>query len=473
MLNTFKNKINLINYLSLNTNYRLNHLNNPNTKIQNKLYASNNSLNSSFNFNILKVLKSYILNQIINSTFGGILNILISKVTYLLNKHPVIHYYISKADYYIKRITCIVTNVFNLVLVYLNINYPYIFKILLYTYDEYSKVITGDLKSKHINLLISLGIILNSGDYFKWLFIMLLSKLLKDYFINNMHYILSRKLFLIWPFLYDIVLGLLSALYIISLYSCMDVIYQGLIIPLGKVIINKINNIIVRMWGLFGWTSSSKNEPSSSSTSDPNNRPDPNSSPNIVPDNENKNKGNNNKKNSRYDKPISEEEFTKDQNNIKKELTRINKSMVKFNNIENSHKDKLTYSYLDLIKDYKDYLPESEQSNLIPKNVTVPKDMDTATQAWLFKKKHNDQHKKNCNTLFSIFERNSKSIQEQLGGQKTVKSEFFRKELSRVKDNYSQVYNIKNDYIKKQLEKSKTMDMYCKKYNIKFSDFSS
>ena len=66
---------------------------------------------------------------------------------------------------------------------------------------------------------------------------MLLAKGCKDYMLNNKHYILSSGFFIKYPFLYDIIISSFTALYLVSLYLCMDISYEGLLLPL----VNKLN----------------------------------------------------------------------------------------------------------------------------------------------------------------------------------------------------------------------------------------
>lgn len=89
-----------------------------------------------------------------------------------------------------------------------------------------------------------------------------LSKLSKDYFI-------SKKLFIEYPLLHNIILSFFSALYMLSLYYCTNIIYNSLILPLLMKVIsifNKVKDYILRMsgWG-FGSTNSNNN----GSTSNP------------------------------------------------------------------------------------------------------------------------------------------------------------------------------------------------------------
>lgn len=72
--------------------------------------------------------------------------------------------------------------------------------------------------------------------------------------------------------------------------------------------------------------------------------------------------------------------------------------------------------------------------------------------------------------MIQTFEINSKSIQEQLGGKKDLKSGYFRKELNNVKIVYSENYKEKEAIIKKQLVKSRNVDKLLEKNGMTIYD---
>jgi hypothetical protein len=72
--------------------------------------------------------------------------------------------------------------------------------------------------------------------------------------------------------------------------------------------------------------------------------------------------------------------------------------------------------------------------------------------------------------MIQIFEKNSKSIQQQLGGKKDLKSGYFRKELDKDKTAYSENYKEKEAIIKKQLVKSRNVDKLLKENNMTVHD---
>ena len=118
MLNTFKNKINLINYLSLNTNYRLNHLNNPNTKIQNKsekeeynniIYRPSSSkewFSSVYSYNKSYVKSLIVFDFITNKLFSSYFNMIRDKIKIIFkrrrdnkSRYSANKVYVSRAEF--------------------------------------------------------------------------------------------------------------------------------------------------------------------------------------------------------------------------------------------------------------------------------------------------------------------------------------------------------------------------------------
>jgi hypothetical protein len=84
---------------------------------------------------------------------------------------------------------------------------------------------------------------------------MVLAKLLKDYVLSKRDSILSNKIIIKYPFLYGIIISLLTAIYLLSLYTCVDIGYECLILPFIKkikIFIKNINTIILKMLGLGG-----------------------------------------------------------------------------------------------------------------------------------------------------------------------------------------------------------------------------
>lgn len=234
-----------------------------------------NSFPLESSVNVLRFLKSYFLKKVIQNISNYIVSVLSKKIIRLWNRHPLIYYYICKIDNKIKMVIYIYTNVLKYALVYLEKNYSFIFKIFLCLYTEYSKIITGNLESKHINLFISIGIILKSPTLFKSLLIMILAKLVKDYILSKKSYILSNKVFVKYPFLYDIIISFFTVLYVVSLCICMDICYEGLILPLVNKLKSCIRNIKVIILKMSGFGGGNSNNPDPS--------PDPNPSPSPNP----------------------------------------------------------------------------------------------------------------------------------------------------------------------------------------------
>lgn len=74
---------------------------------------------------------------------------------------------------------------------------------------------------------------------------MTLADLVKNY-IKKKEYILTNKVFILYPVLYIIIIYICTAIYLICLYKCMDIGYKTFILPLVK----KMNSFFTNILGL-------------------------------------------------------------------------------------------------------------------------------------------------------------------------------------------------------------------------------
>jgi len=209
---------------------------------------------------------------------------------------------------------------------------------------------------------------------------MLLAKCLNDSIVNNK--ILNRKLFLEYSWLYNLVEGVLTALYLLSLYSCVDICYGSLILPLLKKIITFIKNICTMLVKMSGFDGSSGNQTPTPSPNphnyhnSPNNpEPSPNSSSGMI---EKKRK----RKNKVSEAMVTPEEFEKDKLDLNKELIRMNKSMQKYNTIDPKYEHKIVQHLDYLMYDYGPHLLKKEHDkilNIVRENVIASEDKNNAT----------------------------------------------------------------------------------------------
>ena len=154
---------------------------------------------------------------------------------------------------------------------------------------------------------------------------------------------------------------------------------------------------------------------------------------------------------------------------LRKALKDLKHASDKYNSIEKKNYNRMVTSFTDLHRDYLDYLSKEEKKHVLD---TLHDKVDTSGELidihhyWKSKRRVNDAYWDKSNKMIQTFERNSKSIQQQLGGKKDLKSEYFRKELNIVKTAYSENYKEKEAIIKKQLAKSKNVDKLLKENNM-------
>jgi hypothetical protein len=108
--------------------------------------------------------------------------------------------------------------------------------------------------------------------------------------------------------------------------------------------------------------------------------------------------------------------------------------------------------------------------DLIRREIDNSGELIDVHEFWKSKRRVNDAYWDNSNGVIRIFEQNSKSIQEQLGGKKDPKSDSFRKTLNSVKAAYSESYREKDSIIKEQLAKSRNLDKLLKENNMTVHD---
>ena len=158
---------------------------------------------------------------------------------------------------------------------------------------------------------------------------------------------------------------------------------------------------------------------------------------------------------------------------FKKAIKELNHACNKFNSIDKKNYNNMVPRFVDLHRDYSAYLDEEEKKELLD---TLNSKIDTSGELidvhefWKTKRRVNDAYWNKNNKMFQNFERNSKSIQQKLGGKKDLKSVYFRKALNNIKTAYSENYKEKEAIIKKQLAKSRNVDKLLKENNMTVHD---
>jgi hypothetical protein len=106
----------------------------------------------------------------------------------------------------------------------------------------------------------------------------------------------------------------------------------------------------------------------------------------------------------------------------------------------------------------------------IPK---VPQDdIKNVYSYWAYKKKVSKEYYKWTNSQTIFFEKNSKIIQDQLGGRKSSESQTFRNSLDDLKKTYNDNFKQKDGFLNKRIMESKILDELLKKRGIHVDDLN-
>lgn len=428
---------------------------------------------------ILRILR----NCIVNFIYDWLVYYLKIKIRDILNKYPLTYQYLTNIYNTIYLIHSIYTTILGYTLVYLKNNYPSTFKTLLFFYVEYTKVISGNLNNTHIKLFILTGIILNSLTFIKGFFIMLLAKVLKDYIIYNKDYILNKQIFIKYPFLYDILISFLTSIYILSLYTCMNITYEGLILPLLYKLhsyINYTKNIILNMSGLGGSSKSPNPSPGNNQPQEPNLPPNPS---NIPPSSHNPQKSKNKKRKLKKEVAIermnlSEEDKAKLEVGL--EFWELNKACDELCKIGGNHNARANRSgsLNEFIDKYHRWLPSESKKKIKPiidtidghereKGLIAELGYDVSPDVktyWGNIRQDNRTIHKTYTKLFQIFDENAKKIKnDNMGGLKSSQAKLFNQELSHLKNIFADDFRKKENFCNKEIVKAKKVDDLMKK----------
>lgn len=315
----------------------------------------------------------------------------------------------------------------------LRMEYPLVYTIICGLKQEYFKIISGNIASIHVQLLFSAGFFCSNGYYFYWLTIMVFTLNLKSWMVtNNIH----KKS----PLIHNSLLYILDIVYLLSLSMCINSILDSIILPFFRTsiaILKKIWDGILNMMGFKKGESSNKNN---------NPSPNPKKDPDI-PFTGSDDKSKDKSKSGKLSNTVSE----------------FAEANFDFACVEGANfKDKTT-KFLDIQRDYSGYLSEDakkELNQLSAKEIYkfTLNDGDGIHEFWKNKKKSNKAGWDHFLAVLKVFEANSKSIQEKLGGKKSERSLYFRKEVDICKTVYSRAYKEKEAIIKKQLANSREMD---------------
>jgi len=193
-------------------------------------YLNGKILHSGFKFNILNFTREFLIKQIRNCLFNYLKPFLVKNIVIFINKYPYVYYYLK--GLYILTIN--IYHRFNCIVIKLEKKFPLLFSIIYIFYVEYINIIRGKLTLYHLKLFIVLGLFINDSNYFLWVLLMLLSKYMRDSIVVFTKKYNIKDIKLLNTSMSMIIIGFFNAIYLVSLYSCLTIICDTLILPLFK-----------------------------------------------------------------------------------------------------------------------------------------------------------------------------------------------------------------------------------------------
>jgi len=363
------------------------------------------------------------------------------KCTILFNKYPALY---KVMDYFFTILATFYSYLYSIGFKLHNKfknNFPILYSITLYIKSEYLAIINGDL-SRNMEVIIGLYVVFYYTNFNLILYsLLILNVLLKKHLIKDTW--LKEN----FPILYRVLLDISSLINTIFIFYFLDLIFINLIKP-----------FLFKVWnGILKMASPDKGNVDTGGLSNKGNMPNPQKPSGISVIDSDKD----------GDKKYKE--------NLKRKFDRFYKANLEFNSADSNIRGDWKVSMKDMLDDYVQYLPETEKSRLLTLLSTeYPKFQlnkeDSVHQFWLNKRASNRPGWDNTLEIIDIFARNSKSIQEQLGGKKSFRSHLFRKETERFKNMWSTPHKIKESIIKRELEEARAFDKLLKEKGISIKE---
>ena len=398
--------------------------------------------------NILKTMCKYLLSICNNFILNKLTLYCSSIVTILFEKYPFLY---NAVDYIFT-----IRDIFNLYLTVvfskleysLEKKYPVIYAIIVYLFSEYTAIMKGKL-TRNVFWIITFYVIYSNSNSDISIFILLLSNGLFKQFLEKNTWIKHQ-----FPVLYTIFIEISTIINICLILYFLDSTLTNIVIPAIK----KLLGYIIKMTGEQGSRNSKSSNNSGGDNGDPSGDPgDPGKDNRNPLDNSQKKEKNKEKKVILTEKELSQ---------FYQELAELKKHTKNYEEYEKKN-NKLKFTYLEFSRDYTEYLPEKDKENLRPiEIVNVPQDIRNVHSYWTYKKKVNKEIYKHINSGTIVFEQNSKTIQDKLGGRKSTKSAIFRRDLDSLKSTYSNNFRIKDRFLNERINSSSTLDKLIKKQGI-------
>jgi len=170
-----------------------------------------------------------------------------------------------------------------------------------------------------------------------------------------------------------------------------------------------------------------------------------------------------------------EERDKKYKERIQKEFHEFHKANEEFHSVDRNIGTDSRISIKDMVDDYSQFLPEEDKSRLFTVLSAKLPDFqlsreDSVHKFWLNKRVSTKAGWDNTLEIIQIFEKNSKIIQDQLGGKKSHRSFLFRKETEQFKSTWSAPNKLKESIIRRELEKARSFDKVLAEKNISIKD---
>lgn len=320
--------------------------------------------------------------------------------------------------------------------------FPIIYCITLYIYSEYLAIVRGDL-TKNIAVIISLYILfyLDKNNFLLYT-VLLLSVLFKEYLLKQLR--IQKD----YPILYNFLVDILSLIITIVIFYFLDLIC-----------INTIKSLLLKIWnGLLNMSNFSKgNVEGGGELVNKGKMPNPQkpSDPSVI--------------------KADEEKDNKYKRRVNKEFYEFKKANIEFNSVGEKMDLDTKISIKDMVDDYGQYLPDTDRkklSTILSKKLpgfNLTKE-DSVHQFWLNKRISNKAGWDNTKEIIDIFAKNSKIVQEKLGGKNSHKSYLFRKETEQFKNMWSAPNKLKESIIKRELEKARSFDKVLKEKNLSIKE---
>lgn len=398
----------------------------------NILYSIINAIVITIKQDIRKAVGNYVKEKLIIYYNNSSLHI---KGKLLLAKLEVLHHYFVA----IQQLLFMLCN-----------KYSLLYSIFVFLRLEYLNLLNGNIRYIHLKLFLFIGFYCNSVDYYYWLIIMLLSNCIKEL-------IQTSGVCQEYTKLCNSLVYISKIIYLLSLTMCINSILDIVIFPLLKTLISVIKHMFDSILNMMGF-----NKGESSRVND-NKNPNPNPGPKkdselFATDSDEK----------RKNSPASELE------RLKNAFTEFKKGNVEFMEIENRNKINKIDHLVDLCRDYDKYLTKEDKVALYKLMSSEIKKFnfdqsESIHEFWKMKKESNKEGWDKIVGITDIFQRNSKQIQEQLGGKKSDRSITFRSELEKFKTTYAKSYKEKESVVKAQLAKSRQTDNLLQEYGMTFS----